>query len=113
MSREFDIIIYLLDRDSTYFLLKSSHHSLASRNELHDGPRLTSPDFGICLHVKIVLTLDSALQESSGNQKQCAATYNGLLKMIELRGGLDMLPRPIAYQVSRSVNNYPTFEACF
>jgi hypothetical protein len=54
--------------------------------------------------------IGSASQESTGDEKQCSATYKGLLKMIELRGGLDMLPRPIAYQISRSVHIYRVFE---
>ena len=44
---------------------------------------------------------DFAQQEIIGQESHCDATYRGVLRMIQFRGGLDMLPRTVAYQVSR------------
>lgn len=51
----------------------------------------------------MVLTFLSTMQSHLGNQYQLATHRQGMVKMVELRGGIDTLPRHFANQVTRWV----------
>ena len=48
--------------------------------------------------------MQNLLQAYTGISNEGIAHYDGLMKMIELRGGLDTLKREVANQIFRSVS---------